>query len=367
MERSMIPWFKPNYWGNEKKYVLDALDSTWISDGEYIRKFEKEFADTLSVKHTITVSSGTAALQLALLSLQLEPNDEVIVPAYTFAAPANMAIALGAKPVFVDVDPNTWCISPEAIESKITKKTKVIIPVHIYGNVCDMKVIMEIAKQYKIAIIEDVAEAAFSKYDGKYAGSFGDFGCFSFQATKTIATGEGGAVASSDSLLLERAKLRRNHGMRPAKRYWHEIIGHNFRLTNMQAALGYAQLECRDTIIKNKCRVYQEYKKRLQHVEILELQHISTNIEAVIWAIAVKIKPEYFKASRDNIILKLQELGIETRPGFYSFSQMPLYKATRLPVGDYVSQNIISLPSYPTLTEDEIDYICKSLLEMRNS
>lgn len=362
--KKAIPWFKPNFWGKEKEYSAAALDSTWISDGEFVVRFEEIFAGVLAVRNAITVANGTAALQLALLSLELKPGDEVIIPGYTFAAPVNMTLAVGAKAIIADVNPDTWCLSAEEFAKNITKKTKAVIPVHIYGNVCDMKLISEVAAQHNIAVIEDVAEAAFSKYSGKYAGSLGDVGCFSFQATKTIAMGEGGALVTNNDLLFNTAKLIRNHGMRPEKRYWHEVVGHNFRLTNMQAALGCAQLECMEQIIKNKQRVYHEYKKRLQLSEIVVLQQIPAHVDPVIWAFAIKIVPERFKYSRDKIIQKLKEQGIETRTGFYSFGQMPLYGAPNLDVADTLSKNIISLPSYPTLTETEIDHICDCLLGM---
>lgn len=361
----MIPWFKPHFWGNERVYLLDALNSTWISDGEYIHRFEKEFSKLLTVKNTVTVSNGTTALQLALLSLKIKAEDEIIIPGYTFAAPANMTLAIGAKPVFADVDLDTWCVSPAEFEKKITPKTKAIIPVHVYGNVCEMNTIREIAKLHKITVIEDAAEAAFSKYFGEYVGTLGDISCFSFQATKTIAMGEGGALVTNNDILEQNARLIRNHGMRSERRYWHEEVGHNFRLTNLQAALGCAQLEKISEIINNKKRVYQSYKERLKNVDGIKMQYIHKEIEPVIWAIGVQLDPSFFRGDRNFVMAELSKQGIETRPGFYSFNSMPLYNAGYLPISHNISQNMISLPSYPTLTVSNIDFICEKLLALR--
>lgn len=363
----MIPWFKPQYWGNERAYVLDALDSTWISDGEYVKKFEHAFKQTIAVNNIITVSNGTTALYLALLALNIGPGDEVIIPGYTFAAPANMTIAVGATPVFVDIDKETWLLKPELIEAAITPKTKAILPVHIYGNVCEMNKIIAIANKYNLLIIEDVAEAAFSTQKERYTGSFGHAGCFSFQATKTLTMGEGGAVTFSDQNREQRARAIRNHGMTSERPYWHFEIGHNFRLTNMQAAFGYAQLEKLSEIIKQKKRVYQRYLRNLENLSGVKLQKITKDTDAVIWALAIVLEAEQFPYLKEKVRLYFKESGIETRPGFYSFEQMDLYPTASLPVSNYLTQHLISLPSYPSLKDDEIDYICHSLKKMRAS
>lgn len=360
----MIPWFKPQYWGNEKLYVMDALDSSWISGGEYIRKFESSFAAELGSENAITVSNGTTALYLALLTLNIGPGDEVIIPGYTFAAPANMVIATGAKPVFVDVEEQTWLLNPALIEAKITKRTKAIIPVHIYGNVCDMNAINDIAKKYDLIVIEDVAEAAFSKQNNHYAGTLGDVGCFSFQATKTLTMGEGGAVIFSAPDDDKRARVIRSHGMTAEKPYWHIEVGHNFRLTNMQAAFGFAQLEKLNDIIYHKKRVYQRYKDKLSHLNGISMQQFTANTEPVIWAVAVVIDSEILRISRDNIRALLSANGIETRAGFYSFDEMPLYSSDPLPVSKAISQNLISLPSYPGLRNEQIDEICEQFIKI---
>jgi perosamine synthetase len=358
-EKQKIPWAKPTLFGNEKEYVLDALNSTWISDGPYVSKFESAFSEIIKIKHTISVSNGTVALNLALLGLGIGPGDEVIVPDFTFVAPGNTVLQVGATPIYVDVDKDTWLISPKAIEKAITPKTKAIIVVHLYGNVCDMNKIMEIAKKNNLFVIEDTAEAAFSKYKEKSAGTFGDIGCFSFQATKTITMGEGGAVVTNGDELNSKMRKIRSHGM-TSKRYWHDTIGYNYRITNIQAALGYAQIEKIDFILENKRRVYDSYLKNLKSPGII-FQKIDESINPIIWAIAIRLDPKKFKGDRDFIMQELSKFGIETRPGFYPFSVMPFYKAQKCPVSESISKEIISLPSYTLLKEEEIEYICNCL------
>jgi perosamine synthetase len=357
----MIPWGKPCLGEKEKEYLLKALDSTWISGGEFIDRFEADFARLIGTKYAVTASNGTSALHLALLALGIGPGDEVIVPAFTFVSPANMAIETGAKPVYVDIDPKTWCIDAKEVEKGITARTKAIIPVHVYGNVCDMEALTRIAGGKQIYLIEDVAEAAFSRYRGRFAGSFGQLGCFSFQATKTVTMGEGGAVATDDKKLADRMIIMRSHGMRQNKRYWHDLVGYNYRLTNLQAALGCAQLENLDNILAEKARIYGRYLGNLSGLPGIELQHVAKEVDPAMWAVALKIDPRRFKGDRDFLIAELLERNIETRPGFYPFSVMPLYKAEPLPIAESISRNVISLPSYVSISDEDIDYICDQL------
>lgn len=361
----MIPWAKPCLFGNEIDYVVDALQSTWISGGEYVDRFEENFAGLIGTEYALTASNGTTALHLALLALEIGPGDEVIVPDFTFVACGNTVLYTGARPVYVDIDPNTWCIDPEQVEKAINEKTKAIIPVHLYGNVCEMDALTKIAAKNNLYIIEDVAEAMFSKYKGRYAGSFGDISCFSFQATKTITMGEGGAVLTNDKKLIDRMKILRSHGMREGKRYWHDVIGYNYRLTNMQAALGCAQLEKKDHLINEKLRIYKRYMENLSDIEGIKLQYIPPEVEPVIWAVALKIEPDYFKGNRDFLISELLKRGIETRPGFYPFSVMPMYDATSLPVSESIGNSVLSLPSFPSISNIEIDFICEQLKSLR--
>jgi len=360
-----FPWAKPAFSIKEKEYLMDALESTWISDGYYIQKFEDDFTRYFGSKFGITTSNGTAALQLAILACDIGPGDEVIVPGFTFVSPVNMVIAVGATPVYADVDPWTWLIDPTAIEKCITKKTKAVIPVHIYGNVCDMDSINNLALKHGFFVIEDTAEAAFSKYKGKFAGAIGDIGCFSFQATKTITMGEGGCVLTDNSDLHDKMRLLRDHGMRKGKRYWHDVVGFNFRLTNMQAAVGCGQFENIHKIIFNRKVVNELYRDELGNEHGITLQYFPASVEPVVWAIAVKIDPNAFKGDRNFLIQTMLEIGIETRPGFYPIGAMPLYNTPLLPVSNDVGSNVISLPSYPSLSADEISFICNELKKLR--
>lgn len=361
----MIQWAKPCLFGNEKEYVMDTLQSTWISSGKYVDRFEAEIARIFGKNHAATTSNGTTALHLALLSLGIGKGDEVIVPDFTYVATANTVIHAGARPVYVDIDPGTWCIDPQQVERNITDRTKAIIPVHIYGNICDMDALIEIAEKKNLYIIEDTAEAIFSKYKGKYAGCFGDLGCFSFHAAKTITMGEGGAVLTDDKALFERIKILRSQGMREGKRYWHDVIGYNYRLTDMQGAVGCAQLENREQIINEKKRIYRRYLQNLSGIEGMEFQQIQDEVEPVMWAVALKIDPEYFRGDRDFLIEQMHKKSIETRPGFYSFSVMPVYEAPSLPVSESVGRSVISVPSYSFISDDDIDYICEQLISLR--
>lgn len=359
--REIIPWAKPHLGDKEREYLLRALDSTWISGGEFVDKFESDFAGLIGKKYAVATSNGTTALHLAVLAAGVGPGDEVIVPAFTFVAAANVAIQARARPVYVSIDPETWCIDVNEVKRNITSRTKAIIPVHIYGNVCEMDALAKIARENDICLIEDAAEAVFSKYRGRFTGSFGGLNCFSFQATKTITMGEGGAVLTDDEDLNQCMRILRSHGMLPGKNYWHTEIGYNYRLTNLQAAIGCAQLENRDWIISEKKRIYQRYYANLSNIPGIYLQRITDGVEPVIWAVALRIDPAYFQGSRDFLMAELMKRNIETRPGFYPFSIMPLYHAEPIPLFEAIAANIISLPSYITLSNETIDYICGQL------
>jgi perosamine synthetase len=365
MKRKDIAWASPHFWGNEERYVLEALRSNWISGGEYVDRLEEEFARFCNAPYAIAVSNGTTALHMAYLALNIGPGDEVIVPGFGFMAAANVALHVGAKPVFAEVCANSWCMLPDQIAECITSRTKAIVPIHTYGNICDMDPIIELAGRNRVVVIEDAAEAIGSKYKGRKAGTIASVGVYSFQATKTITSGEGGAVVTDDPELLDRMKLFRSHGM-SSKRYWHEVAGHNFRLTNLQAALGCAQLEQISTIISERARVYKSYKRMLESLDGVLLQRFSHDVDPVVWAIAVKLDRAAFSQGRDAVIDQFKEFGIETRPGFYSANTMPhLYGKVELKTCEHLSQQVISLPSSPTLTDEEIEYVCSSFRSFR--
>lgn len=362
----MIPWAKPHFWGNEKKYVNDALDSEWISGGSYLEKLESRFSEILGKKHILTTSNGTTSLHLAYLGLDLKRGDEVIVPGFAFLAASNLCLHMGLKPVFAEVCPKTWCLTAEAVEKVISKKTKVIVPIHTYGNVCEMNDIMNLADKHDLFVIEDCAESLFSKYKGKYCGTFGNINSFSFQATKTITTGEGGLVATDNEIFFKKMLLYRSHGLPVRGQYFHELPGHNFRLTNLQAALGYAQIESMNLIVAERNRVFSKYVEILNNEEGIILQKINKDVNPVIWALAIFINPKVFKQGRDKLIEQLKREGIETRPGFVSSSKLNIYTPHSLPICENLGDNVLSLPSFPTLKNEDIEFICSKLLALRS-
>jgi perosamine synthetase len=272
-ERDIIPIMEPDLSGNEKEYLIDAVDSGWVSSkGKYVDQFENDLAIFHNVDFALAVSNGTVALHLALVSLGIGSGDEVIVPNLTFASSVNSIIHAGASPVLADVNAETYNIDCENLEKYITPKTKAIMPVHLYGNPCDMDEIHQIAKKHHLLVIEDNAEGLGSKYRGKLTGTFGDAGTFSFFGNKTITTGEGGAIIFQDKKAYEHAKVLRDHGMSPAKRYWHEYIGFNYRLTNIQAAIGCAQLERISDFLENKKAIVERYMIGLSSIKSIQFQ-----------------------------------------------------------------------------------------------
>lgn len=360
MKHRAIPWAEAHFWGKEQQYVVDALQSTWISGGSYVERLEADFARFCNVPYAITASNGTTALHMAYLALNIGPGDEIILPGFGFMAAANIALHVGARPVFAEVSGSSWCMTAGDVEKCITPKTKAIVPIHTYGNVCDMTPIMDLASSKGLMVIEDAAEAIGSKYKGQMAGAIASIGSYSFHATKTITTGEGGAVVTNSEELSDRMKLFRSHGM-STRRYWHEVAGHNFRLTNMQAAIGCAQLEQIDKIIYERNRVYQAYKRLLENMEGITLQKYEPEVDPVVWAIAVELNVSAFPQGRDVVIDELKQMGVETRPGFYSANTMPhIYGDVDSPICDYLSRQVLSLPSSPTLTDEEIEYVCTS-------
>lgn len=358
--KALIPFGCPSFLKEGKKYVNRALDSSWISGGGYLDKFEQDFCSKHGMPG-LAVSSGSAALFLSLAVLDLKNDDEVIVPGYAFAACANMVLALGAKVVYANIDPQTWCLNPVDAIRRLTPKTKAIIAVHVYGHMCNMPLLRKLKGNHKAVLIEDAAEALFSSFNGRLAGTWGDLGCFSFQAAKTITTGEGGFVLSRLKTVAKRMRILRDYGMNPNKRYWHDGMGFNFRLTNLQAALGCAQWERQKTIIAQRKQIFQWYIKIFNDLSGIERQKSECEHEVVPWAFAVKIDTKFFKFSRGGIIQQLNKAGIESRPGFHTFHQMPFYRGTYFEECENVSRQTIVLPLYPRLKQKQLKYIAKIL------
>lgn len=361
-----IPWAAPCFWGHEHAYVAEALSSTWISGGPFVDRFERDFAAYHGVTHALTASNGTTALHMAFLALGVGTEDEVIVPGFGFLAAANIALHLGARPVFAEVDPSTWCLAAEAVERCLTPRTKAIVAVHTYGNVCEMDGLVALARHRGIALVEDAAEALASRHRGRLAGTMGIMGAFSFQATKVITTGEGGMVLTNDDDLAARMGLYRSHGMLRKVYYWHEVPGHNFRLTNLQAAMGVAQLESLPRIIAERARVAQAYAEALAQIDGVVPQRFLSCVEPVVWAVAVRLDPAAYPQGRDRVIAQMREAGIETRPGFYTPSQMPhIYACPPLPLCEAIAPCVISLPTYPSLPDEDIASVCAALKALR--
>jgi perosamine synthetase len=360
-QRRHIPWAEPKYWGNEERYALEALRSSWISGGPFVERLEAELATQLGSPHVVATSNGTTAIHAAYLAMDVRPGDEIVVPGFAFMAGANIALHMGARPVFADVDPETWCVTAETIARVLTPRTRGLVPVHTYGNVCDMQPILDLARERGLWVIEDAAEAFGSTYRGQQAGTLADIGTFSFHATKTITTGEGGAVATRKAELCDRLHLYRSHGVKSV-RYFHDVPGHNFRLTNVQAAIGCGQIEQLAGIRSERERVYRQYVEALAGANGLQLQRMTAEVEPIVWAVGVRLDEAAFPQGRDEVMSQMAKQGVETRPGFYPASAMPhLYGQQQVPESARLGEQVISLPSSPTVTEEEIGFIAERL------
>lgn len=364
-DKARIPWAQPDFWGLEEQYLIEALHSTWISGGAFVDRLEREVATFSGSPFAISASNGTTAIHLVYLSMGLQPGDEVIVPGFCYLAAANIALQMGVKPVFAEVDLHTFCVTAEAIEAVMTPRTKLIVAVHTYGNVCEMDEIISLAKSKGVLVLEDAAESFASKYKRRQSGAIAQLGIYSFQATKTITTGEGGMVVTHDEGLANTMTLYRSHGVL-GRRYWHELPGHNFRLTNLQAALGCAQLERLASIIKERKRIHHSYTVALNSIEGLRLQTFRPEVDPVLWALAVELEPSAYPQGRDMVIQQLAHQGIETRNGFYAASQLPIYKEVgSVPICERLANNVISLPTFPSLKDNQIDFIASKLMALR--
>jgi len=357
----MIPIYQPDLSGNEKKYLNECIDSTWISSrGKFIDLFEEEFCKFTQANHATTVSNGTVAIHLALEALEIGQDDEVIVPALTYIASVNPIVQVGAKPVFVDSLVSSWQVDPEDIKRKVTSKTKAIMVVHLYGQSADMDAIMNIAKEYNLFVIEDSAEAFGSLYKGKHVGTFGDVGTFSFFGNKTITCGEGGMVTAKDTAVYERMKHLKNQGVSYEKQYWHDVVAFNYRMTNMQASIGLAQLERAKYFIERKKEIASLYKKCLTDTTV-EVHAEQDGTLHSYWMTSILVSDA---SDRTKLQAFLKENEIETRPLFYPVHTMPMYNTGEsFPVAENLGSRGLNLPSWPGLKDDEIVYICTKIKE----
>jgi perosamine synthetase len=363
-----LPLVQPSFGGNEAKYVSDCVATGWISSqGPYIDKFQSAFADYMGGGHALSTSSGTTALHLALTALGIGPGDEVIVPDLTFGATANVVIHAGATPVFVDIDPITWCIDTKAIAAAITPRTKAIIPVHLYGHPCDMDPIMDMARAKGIKVIEDCAEALGAEYKGRKVGLIGDVGAFSFFANKVITTGEGGMVVTNDKNLHAKMAVLRDHGMAKDRRYWHLYPGFNYRMTNMQAAVGLAQMERINDFLKRRINLAAYYNAHLAGFESLQLPAQAPWALNIYWLYVIVVRPDRLGMDRDHLAAKLLESGIETRPAFFALHPQPAYANSikyPCPVSEDIASRGLCLPIGNEMILADVDRVCEALVDV---
>lgn len=352
-----VPISEPNLGRSEMQYLAQAFASGWVSSqGAYVDRFESSFAEFCGTSWGVATSNGTTALHLALVTLGIGEGDEVILPDLTFAATINAVLHSGATPVIVDVEKDSWCIDPVSIKRAISKRTKAVIPVHLYGQPCNMEAIMNIARERKIYVIEDAAEAHGAAYKGKKVGSFGDIGCFSFFANKVVTTGEGGMCLTSSRQLNDRMRVLRDHGMMKNRKYWHDRVGYNYRITNLQAAIGLAQLERIEELLDTRTKIELMYKKALSRLNFIEFQSDDLpGREKITWLVSALIKD----GSRDRCICKLQNSKIDARPFFYPLSDMKIYKpySHSCAISRKISSMGINLPTYRSVNKKTIKKI----------
>lgn len=360
-----IPVAAPVLDGRETEYVMECMQTSWISsNGRFIRAFEEAFAKLCGVKHAIATNNGTTALHLALVALDLKPGDEVIVPTLTYIASANAVRYCGATPVFVDNDPVTFNIDPVDVAAKITSRTRGIMPVHLYGHPADMDPLLDLAKKHNLFVLEDAAEAVAALYKGRPTGSLGDCATFSFFGNKIITTGEGGMVTTNDDALAERLRLFRGQGMDPQRRYWFPVIGYNYRMTNIQAAIGLGQIERIDHHLAVRQSIADAYHRKLEKLsDRIVLPRAETWARHVYWMYTIVLRDDV-KRSRDEVMARMDAQGVETRPVFYPMHVMPPYfehGANKYPVAERSAARGINLPTHGALSDQDIDRVVAAL------
>lgn len=360
-----IPINKPSITELEISYVNDAITHGW---GErcydYIHRFEKQFSEYLGVEFGLATSSCTGAIHLALMALGVKADDEVIIPEITWIATAEPVLYIGAKPVFVDVLPDTWCIDPIKIEESITEKTKAIIVVHLYGNVCEMDAIMAIAKKYNLVVLEDAAEGLGSEYKGQKCGSIADAGVFSFHGTKTLSTGEGGMIVTNNVFVYERAKVLNDHGRNPKdpdhQVFWMREYGYKYKISNLQAAMGCAQIERVEELVAKKRQIFDWYKEKLQGLPI-KLNVENVNTKNSYWLPTIVFE-EFVDFDQKSFFSLCRSNGIDSRPFFIPLSFLPMFESKKENQIAYsIFTRAINLPSYIDLTEVDIERVINTV------
>lgn len=374
-EKNAVPFFVPWISEEDKKAVMQALNSRWLTGGPRTKEFEELFTRYTRSKYSVAVNSCTAALHLAMRALNIGSGDEVIVPVLTFAATANAALFVGAKPIFADIDEKAFNISPREIEQKITEKTKAVIVVHYGGQPCDMKEIMEIAEDHNIEVVEDCAHALGALYRGKNAGTFGAVGCFSFYPTKIITTIEGGMATTEDEQTANKMRVLRDHGMtktafdREDKASWYYDVvdlGYNYRMNEVQAVLGIAQLKRIDDINEKRCAAAKYYTKRLSDIEGIITPYEAEDRTHLYHLYVIRVLQEKFGVNRDELFRDLSASGIGTSVHYTPLHQLTFYKKLcsgkqSFPVAERVSKEILSLPLFPTMSKSQIDFVAEEI------
>ena len=357
-----IPVLEPTLGQEELDNVVECVSTNWISSqGKFVTEFEAAFERRHPGMHALAVCNGTVALHLAMAALGIGPGDEVIVPTLTFAASVNAILYTGAEPVLVDCDPVTWTVDPAGVEAAVTPKTRAILPVHLYGHACHMDAIGDIADRHGLMVIEDAAEALGSRYHDRPVGSIGDASTFSFFGNKTITTGEGGMVLFRDAATADHARTLRDHGMSRDRRYWHEHVGFNYRLTNLQAAVGVAQLNRLDEFVRRKRAIASAYHDRLEPLDLVLPREAAGTLHSY-WLYSVLLPPTI---DRDDTIRRLADNGVDTRPLFYPMHRMPPYRDCRrtgdLSVADSIAARGLSLPSSASLDPEDVSQVCTAV------
>jgi perosamine synthetase len=367
MSQIKIPWAEPHLFGNEKFHFNKAIDSLWISGGKYILKLENSIKKKFNSKYAFAVSNGTAAINLAFLAIDLKPGDEIIVPGFGYMAAANIGRLMNLNVKFSDVNRNTFCVDLVSLKKVISAKTKAVVIINTYGNMQDVLSIKKFLKKKNIKLIEDAAESFGSKHCGMYSGTIGDIGTFSFHATKNIVTGEGGMVVTNNKNFADKINLYRSHGVMK-ERYKHYVHGHNFRLTNIQAAIGYAQFKNFDKISKKRKLIYKWYLDNLNKNNI-NLQYIPSSTNFLPWTLALVLKSK--KNIQKKYLKKLAKNGIEVRKGFYSSNRMKIFNEKNLKNSiknsNFLSRNIICLPMFYKMTKKKVIYISSVFNKLFNS
>lgn len=355
-----IPVATPDLGGRELDYVRDALESTRISSvGAYVDRFETEFAKFCQVPHAVTCSNGTVALHLALLALGVQPGDEVILPALTYVACANAITYCGATPVLVDVDPRNWTLDVEACAAAITPRTRAILAVHLFGHPCDMDALRAVADRHDLVLVEDAAQAHGSAYRGRPAGGLADIATFSFFGNKVVTTGEGGMVTTADAEAAARVRLLRGQGQAPDRRYWHVVRGFNYRMTNIAAAIGLAQLERAEIMIARRDEIARWYAEALAELPAFRLQHVEAWARPTNWMVAALLD-DPARDARD-VMRALEAAAVESRPFFPALHTLPAHDGLAdpgsLPVAERLARQGMCLPTSSLLTHSEVDRV----------